>query len=212
MHLPIKRVWFQNLKFDITNEVFEPSDDSFLIAENLTIHKGDEVLDLGTGCGILGILAASQNAKYVLAVDVNPYAINCTKQNATLNNVQDNMCFLRSDLLSALNNSALFDLILFNAPYLPSEPHEIETWLGRAWAGGANGRDVIDRFIPQVSAHLKPSGRVFLLQSSLTGLELSIQKFFEYGLSAIVKAECKLPFFETIHLIEAQSILFNSNT
>jgi release factor glutamine methyltransferase len=186
--------------------VFEPSEDSFLFAKNLDVHKGDAVLDLGTGCGLLGVLAASKNDTNVLAVDVNPYAIRCAKQNASLNHVQNNINFLRSDLLLALNNSTFFDLILFNAPYLPSEPCEVETWLGRAWAGGVNGRDVIDRFIPQVSAHLKPSGRVFLLQSSLTGLDLTIQKFFEYGLSAMVKAECKLPFFESIHLIEAQTM------
>jgi release factor glutamine methyltransferase len=206
MHSPIKCTWFQNLKFNITEDVFEPSDDSFLFAENLDAHTGDEVLDLGTGCGILGVLAVTQHTKSVLSVDINPYAISCAKQNASLNHVQNNMIFLRSDLLSALTNSALFDLILFNAPYLPSEPTEVETWIGRAWAGGITGRDVIDRFIPQASAHLKPSGRILLLQSSLTGLDLTIQKFYEHGLSATVKAECKLPFFESIHLIEARFV------
>lgn len=204
MYSPIKCTWFNDLKFNITEDVFEPSDDSFLFAENLDVHNGDEVLDLGTGCGILGILAAKR-AKNVLSIDINPYAINCAKQNASLNQMQDNMTFLRSDLLSALYDSALFDLIMFNAPYLPSEPSEAETWIGRAWVGGVTGRDVIDRFIPQISAHLKPFGRVLLLQSSLTCLDLTIQKFYECGLSAIVKAERKLPFFEYIHLIEAYS-------
>jgi len=205
MHSPIKCVWFQDLKFNIFEDVFEPSDDSFLFAEELDVHNGDEVLDLGTGCGLLGILAA-QKAKNVLSIDINPYAISCAQQNASLNNVQDVMTFLRSDLLFALNPAALFDLIMFNAPYLPSEIYEVETWLGRAWAGGLTGRDVIDRFIPQILNHLKPSGRVLLLQSSLTGLDLTIQKFREHGLFAMVKAERKLPFFESIHLIEAQSV------
>jgi release factor glutamine methyltransferase len=204
MYSPIKRVFFQNFMFDISDEVFEPSEDSFLFAENLDVHLGNEVLDLGTGCGILGILAA-QKAKHVLAVDINPYAIYCAKQNAALNRVYDNMSFLRSDLLTALSTDVLFDLILFNAPYLPSESHELETWIGCAWAGGATGRDVIDRFIPCAAAHLKPFGRVFLLQSSLTDLDLTIQKFSDYGLSAVVKAESNLPFFETIHLIEASA-------
>ncbi|MDR2708111.1 MAG: methyltransferase [Nitrososphaerota archaeon] len=202
MHLPIKRVCFQNFVFDITEEVFEPSEDSFLFAENLDVHKGDDVLDLGTGCGLLGILA-SQNAKHVLSVDINPYAICCAKQNAALNNVPDNMSFLRSDLLTALTTDALFDLILFNAPYLPTELCEFKTWLEFAWAGGVTGRDVVDRFIPQAAAHLKPLGRVFLLQSSLTDLELTLQKFCDCGLTAAVKVESKLPFFESIHLIEA---------
>jgi release factor glutamine methyltransferase len=204
MHLPIKRVWFRKSAFDITEEVFEPSEDSFLFAENFDVHPDYEVLDLGTGCGILGILAA-QRAKHVLAVDINPYAISCAKQNTALNRVQANMSFLRSDLLTALNADVLFDLIMFNAPYLPSEQQEIDTWIGRAWAGGPTGRDVIDSFIPQAVAHLKPSGRILLLQSSLTGLDLTIQRFHSYGLSAVVKVESKLPFFESIHLIEAST-------
>jgi release factor glutamine methyltransferase len=204
MHSPIKRVWFRNLKFDITEDVFEPSEDSFLFAENLDVQEGDVVLDLGTGCGILGIVAA-EKSKSVLAVDVNPYAVSCAKQNASLNHVRGKMGFLRGDLFSAFSGDFLFDVILFNAPYLPSEPDEVETWIGRAWAGGATGRDVVDRFIPPAVGHLKPSGRILMLQSTLTGLELTIQKFQQCGLAASVKAETKLPFFETIHLIEAKA-------
>jgi release factor glutamine methyltransferase len=205
MHSPIKRAWFKDLRFDITEDVFEPSEDSFLFAENLDMHEGDVVLDLGTGCGILGIVAA-EKAKSVLAVDVNPYAIRCAKQNASLNKVREKMGFLRGDLLTALDASALFDVILFNAPYLPSEPNEFDSWIGRAWAGGATGRDVVDCFIPQAARHLTQSGRILMLQSTLTGLEQTIQKFQQYGLEAAVKAETKLPFFETIHLIEAKVV------
>ncbi len=204
MHSPIKRSWFGDFRFDLTEDVFEPSEDTFLFAENLDVKEGDVVLDVGTGCGILGILAA-QRAKSVLAVDINPYAVRCAKQNAVLNHVRGKMGFMQTDLLTALDEIALFDLILFNAPYLPSEEHEVETWIGCAWAGGPSGREVVDRFIPQAAAHLKPHGRVLMLQSTLTNTELTIQKFQESNLKANVKAECKLPFFETITLIEAKA-------
>lgn len=206
MHSRIKRVWYGDLRFDLTEDVFEPSEDSFLFAENLDVQEDDLVLDVGTGCGLLGILAA-QKAKRVLAVDINPFAIRCAKQNAVLNHVQGRMNFMQADLLTALAEDALFDLILFNAPYLPSEPHEVETWIGRSWAGGVSGREVVDRFVPQATKHLKCSGRVLLLQSTLTNVELTIKKFEESNLSAKVKAECKLPFFETILLIEAKKAL-----
>jgi len=204
MHSPSKRVWFGNQKFDLTEDVFEPSEDTFLFAENLDVQEEAEVLDVGTGCGILGILAA-QKANHVLSVDINPFSVRCAKQNALVNGVYGKMSFMRTDLLSALAEDVLFDLILFNAPYLPSEPHELETWIGRAWAGGATGREVVDRFIPQAASHLKPSGRVLMLQSTLTNTELTLQNFQECSLNAKVKAERKLPFFETILLIEAKA-------
>ncbi len=203
MHSPIKRACFGSLKFDVTEDVFEPSEDTFLFAENLDVGRDDEVLDVGSGCGILGIIAA-QKARRVISVDINPFAVSCTKHNAVLNRSNNKMDFIQTDLLSALKEKTHFDLILFNAPYLPSEPHELNTWIGRAWAGGASGREVVDRFIPQAVLHLKKNGRILLLQSTLTNVGLTIQKFEEYHLKANVKAESKLPFFETIILIEAK--------
>ena len=113
--------------------------------------------------------------------------------------------FVQASLFTALNSRAKFDLILFNAPYLPSEEGEAETWIGRAWAGGVSGRVVVDRFISEAPLHLKFGGRILLMQSTLTGVEETIQKFNEQGFKAVVKASQKLPFFETLTLIEASA-------
>lgn len=203
MRCPIKRVHFEDQPFDICNDVYEPAEDTFLFAENLCVKKGEDVLDLGTGCGILGVLAA-RKANFVLAVDLNPHAIRCAKQNSVLNNANNNMAFVQTDLFSALNDRTAFDLVLFNAPYLPSEDHEDTSWIKQAWAGGLNGRQVVDRFINQVSLHLKPEGRVLLMQSTLTGVKETLKKFGSQHILARVKAEKKLPFFETLTLIEAK--------
>jgi release factor glutamine methyltransferase len=204
MHCPTKRINFRELIFDVNDDVYEPAEDSFLFAENLNVKAGEAVLDLGTGSGILAV-TASQTAGSVLAADINPYAIRCAKANARLNGVRGKIDFIQSDLFSALKCDVKFDLVLFNAPYLPSEEGEADSWIGRAWAGGADGRQVVDRFIAAVPSYLKPHGRVLLMQSTLTGVEETLSGFKKHGLKASVVAEQKLPFFETLTLIEAKA-------
>jgi release factor glutamine methyltransferase len=204
MPFATKRIQFRNQSFNVYEEVYEPAEDTFLFAENLAVQEGERVLDVGAGCGLLGILAAKK-ASSVLAVDLNPYAIRCAKENAKLNGVHAAMGFVQASLFSALNPAVKFDLVMFNAPYLPSEEGEAASWIGRAWAGGANGREVVDRFIGEVPTYLNPAGRVLLMQSTLTGVEETLRAFSAVGLSARVKAEQKLPFFETLTLIEAQA-------
>jgi release factor glutamine methyltransferase len=199
----IKRCHFGNYVFDVYDEVYAPAEDSFLFAENLEVTEGSAVLDMGVGCGILSILAA-RKADFVVAVDVNPHAVRCAAENAKLNHVHCKMTFLQADLFSALAAGAVFDLVLFNAPYLPSEQGEAATWLGRSWAGGAGGREVVDRFIADVGAHLKYGGRVLLLQSTVAGVEETLHMLHDAGFAVRVLAERKLPFFETLTLIEAK--------
>jgi release factor glutamine methyltransferase len=197
-----KKAFFGDFTFDVCENVYEPAEDSFLFAENLQVKVGARVLDMGTGSGILGILAA-KNAIEVLSVDVNPHAIRCAKQNARQNHTQGNMNFVQGDLFAPLNEIEKFDLILFNAPYLPSEAGEEDTWLGRAWAGGATGRQIIDRFISLAPAHLKVNGMILLMQSNLANVEETLSEFSFFGLHGAVVTKVDLPFFETLVLLRA---------
>jgi release factor glutamine methyltransferase len=198
-----KRIFFSNYVFNILENVYEPAEDSFFFAENLTVKEGDVVLDMGTGCGILGVIAAEKASK-ILAIDINPYAILCAKNNARLNGVLDKFFFLQCDLFSAIRVGERFNVILFNAPYLPSESIDDDSWLGRAWSGGVAGRQIIDRFIREAPKYLKQDGRILLMQSTLSDLSETLTKFEENDLKASVVAERDLPFFETIVLVEAK--------
>jgi release factor glutamine methyltransferase len=202
MNSQIKRVYFEDFVFLVDENVYEPSEDSFLFAENLKMERSERVLDMGTGCGIQGVIAA-RRANGVLAIDVNPYALRCAMENATLNTVRGKMAFVQGDLFTPLSESTKFDVILFNAPYLPVDEGEADSWLSRAWAGGSTGRKIIDRFILDAPKYLKPRGRVLLMQSTLVGVDETVRKFAECSLGARVVAERALPFFETITLLEA---------
>ena len=154
MPSPSKKVFFADYGFHVSGNVYEPAEDSFLFAENLAVKEGEVILDMGAGCGILSIIAAEKAAK-VVAVDINPYAIRCAKENAKLNRVADKIFFVQGDLFTPIKIGEKFSLILFNAPYLPSESTEEASWLELAWAGGVTGRQVIDRFICKAPRYLK---------------------------------------------------------
>ena len=198
-----KKVFFANYVFHVSENVYEPAEDSFLFAENLVVKKGETVLDVGTGCGILGIIAA-EKAAGVVAVDINPHAVRCAKENAKLNGVVDKMFFVCGGLFAPIKTEEKFDLILFNSPYLPSEPSENKSWLERAWAGGVAGRQVIDRFICEAPKYLKKDGRILLMQSTLSNVDKTLRRFEESGLRTSIVVKRALPFFETIVLVKAE--------
>jgi len=198
-----RRIFFANCVFQVGENVYEPAEDSFLFAENLEVKEKEKVIDMGTGCGILAILAAAK-ADEVLAVDINPYAVACAKANAKLNEVSDKIFFARGDLFGPIRVREEFGLILFNAPYLPSEEVDESSWLVRAWEGGVSGRDVINGFIREAPKYLRHDGEILLMQSTVSNVEETFRRFSQRGLTASVVAKMDLPFFETIVLLRAK--------
>jgi release factor glutamine methyltransferase len=209
MRSSTKQVFLRGFTFFVEENVYELAEDSFLFAENLPVERSGRIVDVGTGCGILAIVVA-KNAERVLAVDLNPHAIHCALRNAKLNGVNDKIDFVQGDLLGAVKPYGKFDLILFNAPYLPVEGRD-GSWLSCSWAGGKSGREVIDRFIDQVPEHLNSNGLILLMQSSLSSVDKTLQRFAIEGLHARVVARQNLPFFEEITLIEvSRAQVYNS--
>lgn len=195
-----KSVFWRDFAFNVFEDVYEPAEDTFLMADNLEVRTNDSVLDLGTGCGILGILSASHGAN-VIATDINPCAIRCAKENAKSNQLLEKMDFIRGDLFNPIKKEQAFDVILFNPPYLPVEPKERGSWLDAAWTGGTSGRKIIDRFIREAPEHLRGDGSIFMVQSSLSGIESTISTFKKENMKATVVAKQECPFFETLTLL-----------
>lgn len=189
---------YKGLKIKSCNNVYLPAEDTFILADNLIISEGDRVLEIGTGTGLVALYAA-KIAKYVVATDINPWAVKCAKDNVEMNKTH-NVEVRCGNLFQPLKNEK-FDLILFNTPYLPTEEYEKkDDYLNAAWDGGADGRKIIDLFLEDVKDHLKDDGRVQLVQSSLSNIKKTLYKLEEKGFETVQTASERL-FFEEIVVI-----------
>ncbi|KXB04728.1 hypothetical protein AKJ49_01780 [candidate division MSBL1 archaeon SCGC-AAA382A03] len=193
--------YYRDQKFRILPGVYKPAEDTTLLADNLKISVGEKVLELGTGCGLISIIAAKAGAK-IIATDVNPKAIECAKKNAENHGVLEKIDFKEGDLFEPVRGEE-FDLIIFNPPYLPvSSSESLNIGLARAWDGGEDGRKVIDNFLDRVSDYLKEEGRLIFVQSSLSGVQETLNILEKKGFSSSIESEKKLS-FEKLCLIKA---------
>ena len=201
MSFQSKRIFFRGRVFVVPPMVYEPADDTFLLAKHLVLRRGEKVLDMGTGCGLLAVIAA-EKASQVVAVDINPQAITCAEENAKTNGVGEQVETRLGDLFEAIKASERFDSILFNPPYLPVEESKEKTWIEKAWSGGSTGRLIIDRFIDDAPAYLSKGGCILLVQSSLSSVAKTLEKLTQHNLQVSIVNELRL-FFEKIVLVEA---------
>ena len=75
---------------------------------------GINMLDLGCGSGILAIGAAKLGVKHILAVDIDPIAVDVTEENAEFNKVGEQITAQTGSLDSVLHSARRFDLIVVN--------------------------------------------------------------------------------------------------
>jgi len=98
---------------------------SHFIAEGMIdiIKGGERVLDVGSGCGILSVIASRAGAAQVTALDINPHAVENTKLNFEAHNVVGDV--LLGGAFGALRDEdSPFDLIVFHAPFTARTPRD----------------------------------------------------------------------------------------
>ncbi len=76
------------------------------------VKKNDDVIDVGTGTGILAIAAALAGARSVLATDIDPIAVRIAGENAKINGLSDVIKTRQGDLLQGMD--AVADVVIAN--------------------------------------------------------------------------------------------------
>ncbi|MBN2529525.1 MAG: methyltransferase [Deltaproteobacteria bacterium] len=87
-------------------------------------RPADHCADLGSGCGVIGIsLLVAQQAKHVVAVEIQSKLASLSLQNAEANSVTNNFTLIKGDMRE--NHRKLpqktFDLVVSNPPFWPSD-------------------------------------------------------------------------------------------
>lgn len=144
------------------------------------IPNAAKVLDMGTGSGVGAVFAAKCAAK-VVAVDINPAAIRCTRINALLNNLDDIIEVRQGNLFEPLQ-AERFDVILFNPPYLMGYPKNI-------FEHAFFGEEIIEEFASRLNGYLEPDGKAFVLLSTMADLDRNRNSFDKNGFRLEIQCE-----------------------
>ncbi|WP_267162479.1 HemK2/MTQ2 family protein methyltransferase [Halovenus salina] len=165
------------------DQVYQPAEDSHLLAETVAdeVESGATLLDVGTGSGYVADVVSTESDATVVGVDLNPLA--CEQARAR------GVSVLRGDLVSPFRGDA-FDVVCFNPPYLPEAPEGVwDDWMEQAVTGGEDGRAVIAAFLEDVERVLRPEGRIYLLISTVTGVDAVRSLAESHGFKSTVLAE-----------------------
>jgi len=139
--------------------VFAPTRHAYVeLLDELGDVSGADALDVGCGTGVLSFVLLQRGLARAVGTDVEPRAIACAVANAAALGVADRFEAVSADLFV----EGRFDLVLFNAPWMPAVP---ATRLDRAVFDPEGA--LLERWLAGLSAHLRPGGQGALILSDL---------------------------------------------
>ncbi|KAH6590743.1 hypothetical protein BASA61_005164 [Batrachochytrium salamandrivorans] len=154
--------------------VYEPAEDTFLLldalendCELLRTLQPTICLEIGSGSGcvtaFLGALLGHDSALY-LCTDINDFAASTTLTTGSLNKIPVDVVITSFTTSMHKRLAGNIDVLVFNPPYVVTGSDEVGSHgIEAAWAGGIDGREVIDEFLPLVPQLLSDRGRFYLV-------------------------------------------------
>lgn len=150
-------------QWDLLEEVWPPtySPGGELHADLIPFATMTSFLEMGSGTGIMSVLAALAGCRRVLALDLNPAAVDNTLRNARRHGVADRVEARVSDLYAAVPSSERFDGIYWNPPFLDAPAERLD---GSLWHETMfdPGYAKLRHFLVEGAGLLTPAGRIYL--------------------------------------------------
>jgi len=139
--------------------------DAVLLSQFVNVRKGEKVVDLGTGCGILPLLLSqTARGRCFVGIEVQEELAECAKNNVILNHLGDRISILCQDYreLRATFPSGSFDVVISNPPYRQYRTGRINPSLEKAIARHEVAGTLRD--LTRIASYLLPNkGRCYLI-------------------------------------------------
>ena len=108
---------FQQFDIQQSADVFRVGTDAVLLGALANVSKATNVLEIGTGTGIISLMIAQRNPQaQILAIDINAEAVNISQTNFSNSRFSDRIKSQLQDLKN-FETEEKFDLIISNPPY-----------------------------------------------------------------------------------------------
>lgn len=176
-------------------DVFAPSPTSRVLAEALEVGRGETVIDVGSGCGVLSFVAARLGAGRVYGSDVVPAAVSVARENARALGLEDRVEFRRGSLLAPFPG-LVADVVIGDVSGIPDEVAALTDWFPGGHAGGPTGAEVPVAMLEEVADHLSRGGRLYLPTGTIQDearVLAAARRIFGDRMEAIVEREFPLP-------------------
>ncbi len=139
--------------------------DALILSEFVHLRKGERVIDLGTGCGILPLLLSqSAKAKTFVGVEIQEELVECARKNVRLNRLESLITILQKDFreLKSIFPSGSFDVVISNPPYWKNQTGRLNPSIEKAIARHEL-KGTLEDLISISSYLLKHKGRFYLI-------------------------------------------------
>ncbi|KAJ2787787.1 HemK methyltransferase member 2 [Coemansia interrupta] len=156
--------------------VYEPAEDTYLLLDalendlpRLHAQRPTICVEIGSGSGCVSTFLGqvlTPHASLIISTDINPAATQATRQTTGRSGGAAVFAQCHTRFVQALEPrlQGNVDVLVFNPPYVVTPEEEVGS-MGEAaaWAGGKDGRAVVDRLLPRVAALLAPGGVFYLV-------------------------------------------------
>lgn len=158
---------FGPMDLRVGRSTFRPSTISSLLADALDFKPGSVVVDVGTGSGILSIIAAKLGASKVYGVDAADETVEIASANAATHGVADRVEFAQGDMFDPLGHDLEADVVIGDVSGIPDDIAAASGWFPSGLSGGPTGAELPMRMIEESKRLLRRGGKLFLPTGSL---------------------------------------------